>query len=65
MIRRSDFLYGLSAAGVLGLDGANPPAGKPEKPTLKIGLAVQATSFLPVYVAPQRRGRHRASTSSC
>jgi NitT/TauT family transport system substrate-binding protein len=51
MIRRSDFLYGLSAAGVLGLEAANPPAGKLEKPNLKIGLPVEATSFLPVYVA--------------
>ncbi len=51
MIRRSDFLCGMSAVGVLALEGANPPIGKPERPNLRIGLPVEATSFLPIYVA--------------
>jgi NitT/TauT family transport system substrate-binding protein len=51
MIRRSNFLAGASAAGGLTLLGANPPIGKPEKPNLRVGLPVEATSFLPVYVA--------------
>jgi len=41
----------MSAAGMLALEGANPPIGKPERPNLRLGLPVDATSFLPIYVA--------------
>lgn len=52
---RSEFLRGVTAASLLAsvpaLEGASPPLGKPEKPSLRIGLPVEATSFLPIYVA--------------
>ena len=54
-VQRSDFLRGITAASVLAgvpaLEAASPPLGKLEKTSLRIGLPVEATSFLPVYVA--------------
>ncbi len=53
-VSRGDFLRGAAALGTLAgtpaLLGATP-GGKPEKPNLRIGLPVDATSFLPIYVA--------------
>jgi NitT/TauT family transport system substrate-binding protein len=57
-LRRADFVRGGAAAG--GLLAAAPfleaqaPIGKLEKPSLRIGLPVDATSFLPIYIAATR-----------
>jgi NitT/TauT family transport system substrate-binding protein len=54
-IQRAGFLRGIAAAGaaasIAAPAAASVPLGKPEKPSLRIGLPVEATSFLPVYVA--------------
>lgn len=54
-LRRSEFVRALSAGGAAAtvpfLAGAAPPLGKPEKTRLRVGLPVDATVFLPVYIA--------------
>jgi ABC-type nitrate/sulfonate/bicarbonate transport system substrate-binding protein len=54
-LRRSYFVRALSVAGAAAsapfLAGAAPLLGKPEKPRLRVGLPVDATVFLPVYIA--------------
>jgi NitT/TauT family transport system substrate-binding protein len=55
---RRAFSAGVLAAGLAaGLPGAAfaaPPRGKPERPKLRIGTAVDAMTFLPIYVAAAR-----------
>lgn len=55
---RRAFAAGSLAAGLIAAVRvpafAAPPRGKPEKPKLRIGTAVDAMTFLPVYVAAAR-----------
>lgn len=57
-LTRTDALRaGLGAAllgGIPQIGAAAPAYGKPEKTSLKLGLPVEATTFLPVYVAAAR-----------
>jgi NitT/TauT family transport system substrate-binding protein len=51
---RADALRGIAAAGIaLPLTGAGP-AGKPEVGTVRVGIAVESTSYLPLYIAAAR-----------
>src|SRR5579875_3099916 len=58
-VSRGDFLRGAAALGTLAgtpaLLGATP-GGKPEKPNLRIGLPVDATSFLPTTLPQAKPG---------
>jgi NitT/TauT family transport system substrate-binding protein len=55
MLKRSQFVGELAAGAALAtaplLVGAAPPLGKLEKTHLRVGLPVDATVFLPVYIA--------------
>lgn len=51
---RADALRGIAVAGIaLPLTGAGP-AGKPEVGTVRVGIAVESTSYLPLYIAAAR-----------
>src|SRR5580658_6373742 len=43
-----------ACAGAAALLGAAPSYGKPELTELKIGIPLDATSYLPLYIAAQR-----------
>jgi NitT/TauT family transport system substrate-binding protein len=54
MTSRADALRGLAAAALaLPLAGASA-AGKPEVSTVRVGIAVESTSYLPLYIANAR-----------